>query len=193
MRGGGGEKRWAGRITLSILQLVAMGSESRLLRSRRQALRAVTRASAAAPRRGWDLAGRAAGTAVARSPGCARSGRALFTQALPRGEVRAAAVAGLGRPFPAAAFFSSGLLGPLALRRSQVSKPRARPGCGPVGEPGLGAAGAGWLPTGAAPRAARRCLVGARLGGARECGGQEAAGWDPSAGAQGRCGGCRGS
>lgn len=130
---------------------------------------------------------------MAWSPGCARSGRALLTQALPRGEVRAAAAAGLGRPFPAAAFSSSGLLGPLALRRSQVRKPGARLGCGAVGERGLRAAGAGWLQTGAAPRAARRCLVGARLGGARERGGQEAAGWDPGAGAPGRCGGCRGS
>lgn len=177
----------------SILQLVAMGSESRLLHRRRQALRAVTRAAAAAPRRGWDLAGRAAGTAVAWSPGCARSGRVFLTQALPRGEVGAAAVAGLGRPFPAAAFFSSGLLGLLALRRSQVRKPGARLGCEAVGARGLGATGVGWLPTGAAPRAVPRCRVGARLSGARECGGHEAAGWDPSAGAQGWCDGSRGS
>lgn len=126
---------------------------------------------------------------MAWSPGCARSGRALLTQALPRGEVGAAAAAGLGRPFPAAAFSSSGLLGPLALRRPQVRKPGARLGCRAVGERGLGAAGAGGLPTGAAPRAARRCLVGARLGGARERWVQQAAGWDPAAGAPGRRGG----
>lgn len=85
MRGGSGEKGREGRVTFPILQLVLIGSKSRLPCRRRQALGAVTRAVAAAPRRGpaprrgWDLAGRAAGTAVARSPGCARSGRALLT------------------------------------------------------------------------------------------------------------------
>lgn len=54
---------------------------------------------------------------MALSPGCARSGRDLLTQALPRGGFGAAADAGLGRPFSAASFSSSGFPGPLALRR----------------------------------------------------------------------------
>lgn len=72
-RGGAEQEqtRWAGQVTFTILQLVVTGPESRLPRRRRQAPGAVTRAAAPAPRRGWDLAGRAAGTAVAPSPGCA--------------------------------------------------------------------------------------------------------------------------
>lgn len=62
---------------------------------------------------------------MARSPGCARSGRALLTQALPRGEVGAAAAAGLGRPFSAASSSSSGLPGPLALRRCPGKEARS--------------------------------------------------------------------
>lgn len=160
-------------MTFSILQLVLTGSESRLLRCRQQALGAVTPVPATAPRRGWDLAGRAAGTAVAGSPGCARSGRALLTQALPRGEVGAAAAAGLGRPFSAAPPLPQGSPVRSPSDAAQVRKPGARPRRAAVEERGHGAAGAGGLPTGAAPGAApgaaRRCLVGARLGGVREC------------------------
>lgn len=121
MRGGGEEKLWAnhlscftiGRIRIQVPPLAPPPPGSRSCHS----------ATVAAPlpgpasRCGWDLAGRAVGTAVARSPGCARSGRVLLTQAVPRGGVGATADAGLSRPFFAASFSSSGLPGPLALRR----------------------------------------------------------------------------
>ena len=113
------------------MRLVVLGSKSRLPRCRQQALRVVTRFTASAPRRGpaplcgWDLAGRAAGTAVSLSLSCARSGRDLLTQALPRGGVGAAADAGLGRHFSAASFSSSGFPGPLALRRCPGEEARS--------------------------------------------------------------------
>lgn len=62
---------------------------------------------------------------MASSLRCARSGRALFTQALPREEVGTAAAAGLGRPFPAASFCSSGPSGQLALRRCSGKEARS--------------------------------------------------------------------
>lgn len=109
-----------------------------------------------ASRCGWDLAGRAVGTAVARSPGCARSGRVLLTQAVPRGGVGATADAGLSRPFFAASFSSSGLPGPLALRRcpgEEAQSAEEWSGSGDTEQPGqagsrrgrlLGQRGAAW-------------------------------------------------
>jgi hypothetical protein len=102
-----------------------------------------------APRRGWDLAGRAAGTAAARSSGSARSRRALLTPARPHEAGPAAASAGLAGHSSAPASLAQGS-GPPALRRRSGGKPGA--------------------PGGGGSRAARRCPRARGFAGRGEAG-----------------------
>lgn len=127
-----------------------------------------------APHRGWDLAWRTAGTAAARLPGSARSGRALSHERFLAENLelrqRRPVPPCLRRPLQ----FSSGLRGPLVRRcasgeGAQQVAPRRWPG----------AAVAGGLATGAAPGDARGSECGdlGDAAGTRGPGAPSALGW----------------